>query len=149
MPARQRACGATRVTSRSSKTTAPRSGRRRPIRRLSAVVLPAPFGPMTPSASPGATERLRSSMTRREPNAFETPRSASSALSRGRSRLADGPELGGGGDARGGAVEDVAGHLEEGVGEAERLGPLLLRLLRVGGGQVGRALAGQRGLERM
>src|SRR5258707_173780 len=106
MPARQRACGAIRVTSRSSKTTAPRSGRRRPIRRLSAVVLPAPFGPMTPSASPGVPERPRSPMTRRQPNAFETPRSASSALSRGRSHLADGPELGGGGDARGGPVAD-------------------------------------------
>ena len=36
------------VTSRPRRPPRPRSGRRRPIRRLSAVVLPAPFGPMTP-----------------------------------------------------------------------------------------------------
>src|SRR5258705_9325899 len=56
----------------------PRSGRRRPIMRLSAVVLPAPLGPMTPSASPSSTAKLSPSMTTREPNAFATPSSASS-----------------------------------------------------------------------
>src|SRR5262245_51699991 len=46
--------------------------------RLSAVVLPAPLGPMTPSASPSSTARLRPSMTTSEPNDFATPSSESS-----------------------------------------------------------------------
>ena len=40
------------VMSRPSKTTRPPSGRRPPVIRLSTVVLPAPFGPTIPSASP-------------------------------------------------------------------------------------------------
>src|SRR6185295_8497111 len=108
MPARQRAWGAALVMSRPAKITAPRSGRRRPIIRLSAVVLPAPFGPMTPSASRSPTARVRSSMTRSDPNVFETFCSASSAAisGRGRSRLADGPEFPGDWDVRRRLVAD-------------------------------------------
>src|SRR5678815_2828909 len=91
MPARHRACGGRLVTSRPAKRTAPRSGRRRPIRRLSAVVLPAPLGPMTPSASPSSTARLSPSMTTSEPKDLKTPSSASKAGMR--SPLADGLRL--------------------------------------------------------
>src|SRR5258706_9410473 len=101
MPARHRAWGAAVVMPCPAKTTAPRSGRRRPVIRLSAVVLPGPFGPMTPSASRSPTARVSPSMTRSDPNALETFSSASSAAisGRDRSRLADGPELPGDRDA--------------------------------------------------
>src|SRR4029453_1190058 len=79
MPARHRACGGRRVTSRPAKRTAPRSGRRRPISKLSAVVLPAPLGPMTPSASPSSTARLIPPMTTSEQKDLNTPPTASKA----------------------------------------------------------------------
>ena len=60
------ACAGQRVTSRPSKCTVPASGRRSPAMRFSSVVLPAPFGPTMPSASPGRDE-ARSSMTARPP----------------------------------------------------------------------------------
>ena len=55
--------GGGRVTSRPPKRTGPPSGERSPAIRLSVVVLPAPFGPTMPSASPSSTENERSSMT--------------------------------------------------------------------------------------
>ena len=36
-------------------STWPASGRMKPHKTFSSVVLPAPFGPMTPTTSPGAT----------------------------------------------------------------------------------------------
>ena len=46
---------------------------------FSSVVLPAPFGPTMPSASPSATVRLTSSIALTEPNDFETPWSSTRA----------------------------------------------------------------------
>src|SRR5262245_11119759 len=208
MPARHRTCAGIVVTSRPSKTTRPRSGRSRPAIRWSAVVLPAPLGPMTPTASCSSTDRLRRSMTRSEPKARETSSSARSAgglrlrersqgTARGEARrarvrhdrhverhalaapplptdqrrlghVADRPlapadragdrveigRLDGGEhgvlvvDARR-TLEHVEADLEERVNEAERLRPLLLRLLRVGGGQLAGGGPGERRLERM
>src|SRR5262249_4616905 len=48
--------------------TAPASGRSSPVMRLNSVDLPAPFGPMMPSASPAATSRLTPSTALSEPN---------------------------------------------------------------------------------
>src|SRR6266545_7324976 len=84
MPARHRAGGEVLVMSRPAKVTVPLSGRRRPIIRLRAVVLPAPLGPITPRASPSPTETVSPSTTRSEPNVFETFSSASSAAIRRR-----------------------------------------------------------------
>ena len=52
MPAMQRARGGACVMSWPSKRTVPLSGRSSPVIRLNSVDLPAPFGPMMPSASP-------------------------------------------------------------------------------------------------
>ena len=37
------------------------------------VVLPAPFGPITPTMPPGGSEKVKSSKRSVSPNAFETP----------------------------------------------------------------------------
>src|SRR4029077_17639476 len=66
--AMQRARGGACVMSRPSNQTAPPSGRMSPVIRLNNVDLPAPFGPMMPSASPGATSRLTPSTAFSEPN---------------------------------------------------------------------------------
>src|SRR5207245_7398917 len=50
-------CGARRVTVAPSSRTLPPSARRCPEMRLMSVVLPAPFGPMSPKACPAATAR--------------------------------------------------------------------------------------------
>ena len=47
------------------------------VSRLNSVVLPAPFGPMTLTISPGMTTRSRSSITCRPPNDLLTPRNSS------------------------------------------------------------------------
>ena len=57
-PARQRAPAAIRVMSSPSSTMRPRSGRSMPVIRLNSVDLPAPFGPMMPSASPRASDEV-------------------------------------------------------------------------------------------
>ena len=49
--------GAGRVQSRSPTAIAPASGRWKPERTLTSVVLPAPFGPIRPSISPRASVR--------------------------------------------------------------------------------------------
>ena len=56
----QRSCGLAAVISRPFRRIAPASGARPPAIRLKSVVLPAPFGPIIPSASPCAEilERL-------------------------------------------------------------------------------------------
>src|ERR1700728_423653 len=68
MPPMQRTRGEARVTSRPSNQTEPASGCNRPVIRLNNVDLPAPFGPMMPSASPRATSRLTPSTALSEPN---------------------------------------------------------------------------------
>ena len=53
MPRRARRKVGVRVTSRSSNSTRPWSGRRKPERQLKKVVLPAPFGPIRPDELAG------------------------------------------------------------------------------------------------
>src|ERR1700733_10716113 len=68
MPPMQRARGGVRVMSLPSKCTVPVSGRSTPVMRLNSVDLPAPFGPMMPSASPRATSSATPSTALSEPN---------------------------------------------------------------------------------
>ncbi len=67
MPRWQRADGGSAVMSVPRHRTWPASGRTSPVIRLNRVDLPAPFGPSTPRASPGAREKLRLSVTVSEP----------------------------------------------------------------------------------
>src|SRR5258708_12352110 len=53
-----------------SKSTVPASARRNPVMRLAAVLLPAPFGPMSPAILPRATVKEQSSTARRPPKVF-------------------------------------------------------------------------------
>ena len=53
-PRRARRCVRFRVTSVPASDTDPRSGRCRPVMTLNSVVLPAPFGPMSPVTVPAA-----------------------------------------------------------------------------------------------
>src|SRR5262249_47653154 len=55
IPMRQRRSGARCVMSVPANTTRPASGRAVPLAMPNSVVLPAPFGPMMPSASPSAS----------------------------------------------------------------------------------------------
>src|SRR5207249_3644549 len=79
-PRRQIACGGSPTMERSPKRTSPASGARNPERRLKTVVLPAPFGPMSPSISPGATVRSRPATARRPPKLRDNPRASSRAV---------------------------------------------------------------------
>src|SRR6202161_2280712 len=76
-PARQRCSGAKAVMSRPFSRMRPRSGRSMPVMRLNKVDLPAPFGPMMPSASPRASDKSMSLATTIMPNALETDFSSS------------------------------------------------------------------------
>src|ERR1700723_954831 len=76
-PARQRCSGGKPVMSRPSSRMRPRSGRSMPVMRLNRVDLPAPFGPMMPSASPRASDKSMSLATTIMPNALETDFSSS------------------------------------------------------------------------
>src|SRR3989442_2484904 len=63
IPSLQRSAAPFAVTSWPLKTTAPASGARAPDSTFSSVVLPAPFGPTTPTASPRLSVRLTPSST--------------------------------------------------------------------------------------
>ena len=76
---RQRSCAGVRVMSRPAKSTRPSLGRTPPVMILNMVLLPAPLGPMTPSASPSASSMLNWSVALTEPKLLETPSSAISA----------------------------------------------------------------------
>ena len=67
MPRWQRTEGDSRVTSRPLKCTVPWSGCTLPVIRLNSVVLPAPFGPMMPRASPWPSAIDSPSVTRSAP----------------------------------------------------------------------------------
>ena len=66
MPSLARALGFERVTSVPSSKTRPVRGRKRPEAVFKAVVLPAPFGPMSAATSVARTEieTLRKTVTR-------------------------------------------------------------------------------------
>src|ERR1035437_1197074 len=71
MPLRQRRSGGRRGMSSPAKITRPASGATVPAAMPNSVVLPAPFGPMMPSASPSASARSTLSATTTAPNRFE------------------------------------------------------------------------------
>ena len=63
MPRWHRAWADSLVMSAPARTMVPLSDRRSPAIRLSSVVLPAPFGPTMPRASPSATSNVKCSTT--------------------------------------------------------------------------------------
>ena len=71
MPMRQRRSGGMRVTSWPSNMTRPASGATVPVTMPNSVVLPAPFGPMMPSASPRNSVRSMPSATTTAPKRLE------------------------------------------------------------------------------
>src|SRR5262245_42656731 len=71
MPMRQRRSGASRVISVPANSTRPASGTTVPHAMPNNVVLPAPFGPMMPSASPSASTRSIACATITAPNRLE------------------------------------------------------------------------------
>src|SRR5579872_7033453 len=76
MPMRQRCAGGARVISRPAKSTRPPSGATLPLMMPNSVVLPAPFGPMMPSASPAPSARSMRSATTIAPKRLPTFSSA-------------------------------------------------------------------------
>src|SRR5712664_198443 len=69
----QRWCGLAAVILRPFSRISPASGASPPAIRLKSVVLPAPFGPIIPCASPGATDRSISSAAITEPKVLRRP----------------------------------------------------------------------------
>src|SRR5262249_27856712 len=67
-----------------SKRTSPTSVARNPEMRWNSVVLPAPFGPMSPTISPGATSKLTPETACSPPKRLRTPTTSRSAMSGGR-----------------------------------------------------------------
>ena len=59
------------LTRHSSSRTSPEVGRSEPAMRLKSVVLPAPFGPMTPRISPSRSSSVTPSTALRPPKVFE------------------------------------------------------------------------------
>src|SRR5262245_6192838 len=84
IPMRARASGASAVTSRPWKCTLPLVGARSPVRQLKNVDFPAPFGPISPSTSPGLTATEASSTALKAPNALVILRASSSMRLLGR-----------------------------------------------------------------
>src|SRR3954451_743416 len=72
-PMRERSCAASRTTSRPATRAVPASGESRVQRMRTVVVLPAPFGPSTPSTVPGAASSSTPSSARTAPNDFTRP----------------------------------------------------------------------------
>src|SRR5262245_37758670 len=66
--------------SRPNSEIDPASGASSPVIRLNSVVLPAPLGPMMRRRSPGSTARSMPLVTRRPPNAFVNPVTASAVM---------------------------------------------------------------------
>src|SRR5438876_6450681 len=62
------------------KTTEPLVGRRKPLNRLKQVVLPAPFGPISPTISPVSTVRSRLLTAASPPKCLERLRASSSGI---------------------------------------------------------------------
>src|SRR5271165_1258818 len=65
-----------------ANSTRPASGRTVPVAMPNSVVLPAPFGPMMPSASPSASARSIRSATTTAPKRFEIFSSARMGMGR-------------------------------------------------------------------
>src|SRR5581483_11947837 len=71
-PRRPRRCGGQRVTSWPSSSTVPAVGRSKPVSRFTSVDLPAPFGPMRPTTSPGSSSSVTSRSAWTPSNARDT-----------------------------------------------------------------------------
>src|SRR5215468_10065744 len=69
----RRTAAASRTTSRPSTQARPPSGCSRVVRMRTAVVLPAPFGPSTPSTVPRGTDRSIPRSARTSPNDLTRP----------------------------------------------------------------------------
>ena len=78
MPARARRSGLHVDTSMPSRSTRPDCWRVKPEMTSNSVVLPAPFGPMRPTTSPGDTRNETSSTAMTPPKRTDTPRTSSS-----------------------------------------------------------------------
>src|SRR5438093_383962 len=177
MPIAQRRGGDRWVISVPSSSTRPASAATVPVMIPNNVVLPAPFGPMMPSASPGASARSSPSAITTAPKRLEIfsrarmgdiwnrpsvplairhPEVRPRPLRPGEPRRMNGP-----GRRRdriedrfriaeiSGTFEHVDRDLEQCMLEPDRLRPGPLRCARIGVGQFARALAGQPRLERM
>src|SRR5580700_3606100 len=72
-PISRRTTAASRTTSRPSTSARPLSGSSRVVRMRTAVVLPAPFGPSTPSTVPRGTARSMPRSACTSPNDFVSP----------------------------------------------------------------------------
>src|SRR6266498_5642903 len=68
-------------TSSPSKTIRPAVGGKIPVTRLKNVVLPAPFGPISPTIRPSSTSRSTSSRAAKPPKRFVTLSASRSATS--------------------------------------------------------------------
>ncbi len=79
-PSRARRYTGSRVMSLPPSSTRPASGRSSPSRQLKNVVLPAPFGPMRPTASPSSTVIETSSSAVMPENRFVIPRASSKLM---------------------------------------------------------------------
>src|SRR4051812_16674986 len=60
-----------------------------PVIRLNTVVLPAPFGPMSPCSVPAGSDRFRSWTARSPPKRMPAPRSSSSMAALPREQVGD------------------------------------------------------------
>ena len=84
-PIRSRVRSRNAVGSSPSTRADPLVGRRLPVSRRSAVVLPAPLGPITPTSDPGSTARLTSSRATTSPKVRPAPISAATGSTVGSS----------------------------------------------------------------
>src|SRR5512135_3839965 len=78
MPSPTARWGAMPVMSRPLNSTRPAVGFTKPVMRLMRVLLPEPFGPITPRASPGRRSKETSFTASTLPKAFSSPRTRSS-----------------------------------------------------------------------
>src|SRR5690242_20420094 len=96
-PWAQTSCGRRPTSSRPKADTEPESGRWKPMMRLNAVVLPAPFGPISARVSFSRTVKLTSCTARRPPKRllrFLTTRASAMASAPRRFAAAAPGELG-------------------------------------------------------
>ncbi len=73
MPSPASLCGLSPSSRSPRQRSTPSSGSMKPQTTLNSVVLPAPFGPMTPSTSPGSTNSDTESSAVRPPKRTVTP----------------------------------------------------------------------------
>src|SRR6266545_4366289 len=76
-PRAQISCGRRPFTTSPETRTSPSVGSYTPVIALNAVVLPAPFGPMRPTSSPGRSARLKAESALRPPKRIVTLSSSS------------------------------------------------------------------------